>query len=325
MLHSKPAKVERSCPASMNAPPHHHDHTARNNVHHKEALRLALGSILAPKRPHTPMSRSSSGSATPALHHDLGWPQLAVGESTHAHIRPGCSSLPHTHSHSPSAHSTHVHPQTPPAGAHPPQATHPHHRHPLSTHPSHPSTFGRPDLTPSTSSPSAPQVSQSQASSTHPNSHPPSLPHSPPFTPSHGTPPHVLTSPGHSSIPSGVVTPAVMTESSPSTTHSPTLGPSSIPEEEPLQMLPPLVAAGSTSANGEVHDLAPPPAQAIHPRPRSHPLQTTASDLEATYMNGVYPDGRSRSEGTQAQRAGFIQTLQSKNRAWDALIHGSFS
>ncbi|KAM6499556.1 hypothetical protein JOM56_005064 [Amanita muscaria] len=286
-----PAKVERSCPASMNAPPHHH-----NNVHHKEALRLALGSILAPKRPHTPMSRSSSGSATPALHHDLGWPQLAVGESAHAHIRPGCSSLPHTHSHSPSAHSTHVHPQTPPAGAHPPQATHPHHRHPLSTHPSHPSTFGRPDLTPSTSSPSAPQ-----------------------------TPPHVLTSPGHSSIPSGAVTPAVMTESSPSRTHSPTLGPSSIPEEEPLQMLPPLVAAGSTSANGEVHDLARPPAQAIHPRPRSHPLQTTASDLEATDMNGVYPDGRSRSEGTQAQRAGFIQTLQSKNRAWDALIHGSFS
>lgn len=42
-----------------------HDHSQANkNVQHKEALRLALGSILTPKRPYTPSSRS--GTASPA-------------------------------------------------------------------------------------------------------------------------------------------------------------------------------------------------------------------------------------------------------------------
>ncbi|KAM6496971.1 hypothetical protein JOM56_007444 [Amanita muscaria] len=67
-----------------------------------------------------------------------------------------------------SAHSTHL--QRLLVG---PLTTHPYHWHPLSTHSSHLSTFGHPDLTWSTSSPPAPQISQSQASSIHPHSHPP--------------------------------------------------------------------------------------------------------------------------------------------------------
>ncbi|KIL71378.1 hypothetical protein M378DRAFT_214865 [Amanita muscaria Koide BX008] len=54
-----------------------------------------------------------------------------------------------------------------------PLTTHPYHWHPLSTHSSHLSTFDHPDLTWSTSSPPAPQISQSQASSIHPHSLPP--------------------------------------------------------------------------------------------------------------------------------------------------------
>lgn len=43
------------------------DHEARKNLQHKEALRVALGSILAPKRsPLAQGSRSSSGTASPA-------------------------------------------------------------------------------------------------------------------------------------------------------------------------------------------------------------------------------------------------------------------
>jgi len=46
---------------------HEHDQSQANkNMQHKEALRLALGSILAPKRSYTSSSRSSSGTASPA-------------------------------------------------------------------------------------------------------------------------------------------------------------------------------------------------------------------------------------------------------------------
>jgi hypothetical protein len=66
-----PTRVERPSRAeSLPREPMSHmsdNHVGnRNAQQHRDALRLALGSILAPKRPA--MSRSSSGSATPASH-----------------------------------------------------------------------------------------------------------------------------------------------------------------------------------------------------------------------------------------------------------------
>jgi len=64
-----PARVH-SRPEMVRTPSEkHHEHDsfqANKNMQHKEALRLALGSILAPKRSYTPSSRSSSGTASPA-------------------------------------------------------------------------------------------------------------------------------------------------------------------------------------------------------------------------------------------------------------------
>ncbi|KAF8888447.1 hypothetical protein CPB84DRAFT_1964186 [Gymnopilus junonius] len=86
-------------------------------MQHREALRLALGSILTPKRPQTvPMSRSSSGTATPVLppfgyspsgsHTPAGTPPLAspyftgLGPISSEHLHPH-----HAYQHHPHAHS----------------------------------------------------------------------------------------------------------------------------------------------------------------------------------------------------------------------------
>ncbi|KAG6908794.1 hypothetical protein DXG01_003241 [Tephrocybe rancida] len=54
--------------APVEKPPEHDPSHINRNIQHKEALslRLALGSILGPKRPFTPSSHSSSGTASPA-------------------------------------------------------------------------------------------------------------------------------------------------------------------------------------------------------------------------------------------------------------------
>jgi len=64
-VQSRPAEMLRT--PSDKAAEHDSSHVNRN-IQHKEALslRLALGSILAPKRPFTPSSHSSSGTASPA-------------------------------------------------------------------------------------------------------------------------------------------------------------------------------------------------------------------------------------------------------------------
>ncbi|KAF9502116.1 hypothetical protein BDN71DRAFT_1437587 [Pleurotus eryngii] len=93
---------------------------------HKEALRMALGSILNPKRPYTPSSRSSSGTASPAypysFHHSPvpGTPSIppaphptpSSGRFSESHLSPfpyhphpqphlphALPPLSHTHSH----------------------------------------------------------------------------------------------------------------------------------------------------------------------------------------------------------------------------------
>ncbi|KAF5352905.1 hypothetical protein D9758_007957 [Tetrapyrgos nigripes] len=62
----------------------------------KDALRVALGSILAPKRPSPSRSSASSGTATPLHNH-------------YPHIHP----YPHVHHPPPHSHSTPHHPSTP--------------------------------------------------------------------------------------------------------------------------------------------------------------------------------------------------------------------
>ncbi|KAF8633824.1 hypothetical protein AX15_001235 [Amanita polypyramis BW_CC] len=271
-----PATVERSHPSSatptVSAGTHpHHDHG--RSAHHKEALRLALGSILAPKRPYTPISRSSSGSATP-IH--------TTSESLPS--RPGDSS--------------HLHP-------------HPHHSH----HPSSSSGLSRSELT-----------------STPPGTNPSFPQHHFPYFTVH---PHTtMSSPAYSNPNSGLATPEVISvpgsaAGSPPVVHSP--GPSghspvpmSAPEEGPLQLLPPIVAAGSTTGSPAENSstVSAPPVQAVH-------LGTNSNGTHTAVDHG----GRGRSVhyrsrgngGTSTPRAGFIETLQNKNNAWDALIHGSFS
>ena len=110
----QPAEVERSRSYSALPSPgpgvhSHHDHA--RNAHHKEALRLALGSILAPKRPHPSISRPVSGSATPV--YSTGGPTDSLlsrpSDSSHLHPRP--SPHPHSHSH---PHLYHAHHPSPP-------------------------------------------------------------------------------------------------------------------------------------------------------------------------------------------------------------------
>ncbi|KAF4588618.1 hypothetical protein EYR40_010171 [Pleurotus pulmonarius] len=99
---------------------------------HKEALRMALGSILNPKRPYTPSSRSSSGTASPAypysFHHSPvpGTPSVppaphptpSNGRFSESHLSPfpyhprPQPHLPHPHPHPPLLHS-HSQPHVP--------------------------------------------------------------------------------------------------------------------------------------------------------------------------------------------------------------------
>ena len=142
--------------------------------------------------------------------------------------------------------------------------------------------------------------------------------------------PSTTTSPAHSNPDSGLATPEVISTSgsaagSPPMIHSP--GPShaplSGPEEELLQLLPPIVAAGSTTKSSAEHSSSSPsarPVQAVHPCKDEH---TTAEHCDKLHYDKFH---HSRgSGGTSTPRAGFIETLQNKNNAWDALIHGSFS
>lgn len=104
--------------------------------------------------------------------------------------------------------------------------------------------------------------------------------------------------------------------------------PTSAPEEEQLQLLPPIVAAGSTST-----PLAE-DSSAAAPRPR--PVQIVSGTNAKNERSGdrVRRDRSPHIDKSQhphenggalTPRAKFLETLQSKNTAWDALIHGSFS
>ncbi|KAK2465565.1 hypothetical protein APHAL10511_002457 [Amanita phalloides] len=262
----------------------HHDHA--RNVHHKEALRLALGTILAPKRPYTPISRSNSGSATPVYPAAFSTESLLNRPSdlTHLHSRPSS----HSHSH------THL--------------QHPHH-------PSPPSRLGRHDLT--TPPGMAPPFPQSHYFLTHPHTAVPSPAAS---NSSSGT-----STPEHSSVPgSASGSPPMANSPGLAATHS--LNPASVPEEDRLQLLPPIVAAGSTSQS--VESLATGASHSVHAH--TDPIEGAEADhdyisLRDKALHDDHSHQPHENGGTLTPRARFIETLQSKNKAWDALIHGSFS
>ncbi|PPQ64916.1 hypothetical protein CVT24_008256 [Panaeolus cyanescens] len=104
---------------------YHHDSTGRFHVtskaqqQHKEALRLALGTILTAKRPPvSPNSRPTSGSASPA-HPFVHTPGTSTPVGTPPSILystalgPMSSEYLHPHGHHPYGHSHHGHPLPP--------------------------------------------------------------------------------------------------------------------------------------------------------------------------------------------------------------------
>ena len=108
----QPAEVERSRSSSVSPTAVHPHHDHARNTHHKEALRLALGSILAPKRPCTSLSRPASGSATPVHPAAIATESLLGRPLDSSHLHPRPSPHPHSHSHS---HLHHAHHPSPPS------------------------------------------------------------------------------------------------------------------------------------------------------------------------------------------------------------------
>ncbi|KAF6749497.1 hypothetical protein DFP72DRAFT_912775 [Ephemerocybe angulata] len=88
-----------------------HDDIHSKNWAHKEALQIALGSILTPKRPHAPpSSRSTSGTLSP-VHSGASTP----GTGTPVHPPPFGSEYLHSHhaylyreGHHPASHTSHT-------------------------------------------------------------------------------------------------------------------------------------------------------------------------------------------------------------------------
>ncbi|KAL0952786.1 hypothetical protein HGRIS_007011 [Hohenbuehelia grisea] len=95
------------------------EHDAAGPAKSREALRLALGSILTPKRPYTPSSRSSSGTTSPAYPFStppLGTPSIppAPHSTPSSHVPSGRFSDSHLNPfpHHPNPHP-HSHPHVP--------------------------------------------------------------------------------------------------------------------------------------------------------------------------------------------------------------------
>ncbi|KAJ7590447.1 hypothetical protein C8J56DRAFT_937505 [Mycena floridula] len=101
-----PAEVQRR-PTPPETDFHHHGAHSNWNGQHREALRLALGSILAPKRPT--QSRSSSGTASPALPSNQTLHPSSPGArpvDSHFHFLHPHHNVPHTPSRLSQSEST---------------------------------------------------------------------------------------------------------------------------------------------------------------------------------------------------------------------------
>lgn len=97
----------------------------------------------------------------------------------------------------------------------------------------------------------------------------------------------------------------------------------SVPDDDQLQLLPPIVAAGSTSSVEYPFAVAPRPVHGVPSKGKSERDGDHARlDRSPHFDKSQHPH---ENGGALTPRAKFIETLQSKTTAWDALIHGSFS
>jgi len=152
-------KPSESLPSKIDKYPEHDPKAAAHKVkqqqqQHREALRLALGSILSPKRPPLNSSHSSSGSTTPSYPFSIpSGPHTPAGTPpSYYPLAHGPNSSEYIHSHHPHFHHPHPHP------------------HP---HPHTPSRLGR------SKSSSANSPSGSSANTAPSSSHPSPLPPGP--------------------------------------------------------------------------------------------------------------------------------------------------
>ncbi|KAI0282001.1 hypothetical protein BGY98DRAFT_957094 [Russula aff. rugulosa BPL654] len=167
------------------------EHDAHRDAH-VHGLRLALGSILAPKRPSPPSHTGSypgSGTASP-FHH---WHHPGSGGSGSEHDSPPLPSpqphsspvMPHYHPHYPQSPNQHAHHQPTPTN-HPHLNAHPQfhshvHAHPQPQSHAHAHTYGPSRLifTHSTSSTPPESLSPSPSPSPRLATPPPMLDHAP--------------------------------------------------------------------------------------------------------------------------------------------------
>ncbi|KIK65098.1 hypothetical protein GYMLUDRAFT_39485 [Collybiopsis luxurians FD-317 M1] len=271
-------------------PPPTHDHA-------REALRLALGSILTPKRstsnPGSTRSSSSSGTASPAHF------QFPYGVGSHTPLSANPSSPV------PQGHASHGHLPFP----HPHAHQHLHHPH----GPSH--------LVPGREHVPGHLSSSSSTSTTH--SPPSSIPASPVAESISSSSPF-----NHYPRP-GLVSRSISSSSVHSTSgRSPAVGggkgnnttESSVPPPSPHS------AAASSNAGSGASAAAAPNVEGIHaPTPRIPVNSDSSSNTGA--LPPIPAVAVTTPGGTPiSSKNKFIKTLEGKTAsAWDALIHGSFS
>ncbi|KAF7759898.1 hypothetical protein Agabi119p4_11593 [Agaricus bisporus var. burnettii] len=265
------------------------DTRAKINLQHREALRLALGSILAPKRPSMSGSRSSSGTASP--------------------------------SHSFSGSSGTYTPATPPTGPYTPSSEasvsqeHTYSRHHLSHshyHPTHaPSKLGR---------------AESRPSERDSNSAPPPTPQH--ISHAVGPPHPLFRSRSHnpSSPPSSRTSPRIPSTSPPSTRTPSTTVVAESADRGPLTHQSIFPEATTSNVDGGKTASVEMPSTRVSFVADPAVIQTAAALPQRDDGHAQHDSTEcSRRDGCPGTpKAKFLQTLQGKS-AWDALIHGSFS
>jgi len=289
--------VERHTSMPLPDPTHHpsHDPRAKYNQH-REALRIALGSILTPKRPPMPGSRSSSGTASPAY---------SFSGSSGSYTPATPPSMPYTPSLDANGQE---HPYS--RGHYPHQ-----HYHPI--HP--PSKLGRME-----SYHDAPEgdISASVSPSSSPPKH-----SSTPFS-------QPLLVRSRSQTPSSRTSPRIQPTTPPIPHTPPTFTTADYPDLGPSYTSSSPMAVTNHDDGGKFNGGQ--MTQSMSTSGDSSGSSATATQGVGTCMDGSgnqsqhqqqqngRGSGSSSSNGAGTPKAKFIQTLKGKS-AWDALIHGSFS
>lgn len=272
-----------------------------------QALRLALGSILTPKRPsvhQSTSSRPSSGAASPAVFyagtHSASGSHSPTDHPTSSSGGGSVSSHPLAHGPNPPEHLHPYHPYAHPGPTRTAGHTHTHgHSH---THISLPPSRLRPGRSSPSNSPtsSAPISSYPSPSVTsniivNPDIEPLSMP--PPIITSHPHA-HLDHQPHHQLGGIEPPIPSITANGSQNSFHHPSVH-------------DPMTQSATSHADGQDQS-------ATMSGPSAHARPTSGDDVTS---NG---HGNGHSSGRGTPRAKFLEALQGKS-AWDALIHGSFS